>query len=107
MPRNAILGAQSPDELKTTFPILGAVFALGTRSDVEAKCIGLNAVPLEYLSDDLRRRQALENSLIVTELQVMQRRHQVHAISGQALADFAHGHPGDMAMNALAVEAEL
>ncbi|MCY1310486.1 hypothetical protein D9M70_606800 [compost metagenome] len=46
MPCNAILGAQSPYELKITFPVLGAVLALGTRSDVKGKRIGLNAVPL-------------------------------------------------------------
>ena len=54
----------------------------------------------------MRHRLALENPLIVAELQVVQRGHQVHAIAGQALADITHGHRYDVAMNAFAVMAE-
>ena len=50
MPRDAVLGAQPPDELKIIFAVLRAVFALGTRFDVEGKRIGLDAMPLEYLA---------------------------------------------------------
>ncbi|MNQ91092.1 hypothetical protein D3C85_1064590 [compost metagenome] len=107
VPGNTVLGAKPADELKIIFPVLGAVFALGTRFDVEGKRIRLDAMPLEYLGDDLRHCLALENPLIVAELQEVQRRHQVHAVAGQAFTDIARGYPRDMTMNTFAVEAEL
>ncbi|MNL16192.1 hypothetical protein D3C87_1372210 [compost metagenome] len=107
MPGDAVLGAQALDELEVAFPVLRAVLALGTGADMEGKRIGLNAVALEHLSDDLRHGQVLENPLVVAELQVVQRRNQGQVITGQALAGLPHQYVFDTAMKAFAIKTEL
>ena len=62
MPGDAVLGAQPLDELEVAFPVLRAVLALGAGADMEGKRIGLNAMALEHLSDDLRHGQAAGKS---------------------------------------------
>ncbi len=60
VPRDTILGTQPLDELEVIFRVLSAVPALVIRSDAEGESIGLNAMPLEDLSDNLRHRQVLK-----------------------------------------------
>jgi hypothetical protein len=69
---------------------LSAIFALGAGADIEGKRIGLNTVTLEHFGNDLRHRQVLENSLVVAELQVIQRRHQTQVVTGQAFTGLTH-----------------
>ncbi|MCY1458898.1 hypothetical protein D9M71_763210 [compost metagenome] len=71
------------------------------------KGIGLNTMALEHLSDDLRHRQVLENPLIVTELQVVQRWHQGQVIAGQACAGLADPDIFDPPVDAFAIQAKL
>ncbi|MNV03660.1 hypothetical protein D3C71_939380 [compost metagenome] len=92
MPCDAVLGTQTLDKLEIRFSVLSAIVAWGTGLDVEGKSVGQDAVPLEYLGDDLRHRLVLKNSMIVPELQIVQCRHQVHAVVVQAFADFISGH---------------
>ncbi|MNJ45703.1 hypothetical protein D3C77_408110 [compost metagenome] len=73
---------------------------------MEAKGIGLDAVALQHLSDNLRHRQLLENPLIVAELQVMQGRDQGQLIAGQACAGLLHPNVFDAAMQPFPVQAE-
>jgi hypothetical protein len=56
---------------------------------------------------DLRHRQILENPMIVTELQVVQHRHQGQVITGQAYSRFTRDHVFYSAMNTFAVKPEL
>ncbi|VVO81760.1 hypothetical protein PS903_01802 [Pseudomonas fluorescens] len=74
---------------------------------MEGKHIGQNAMAFEHLGDDLRDGQALENPLLVAELQIVQHRHQGQVIASQATTRLPHGHLFDTAMNAFAIEAEL
>jgi hypothetical protein len=74
---------------------------------MEGKGIGLNAVALEHLGDDLRHVHALKNPLVVAELQIVQRRYQGQVIASQAFARLAHQHIFDMPMYAFAIKAEL
>ncbi|VVP62176.1 hypothetical protein PS870_06539 [Pseudomonas fluorescens] len=54
VPGNPVLTAQSLDQFKIGFPVLSAIFTLGTGADLKGKGIRLNAVALEHLSDDVR-----------------------------------------------------
>lgn len=107
VPGDALLTAQALDELKITFPVLGAVFACWAAADMKGIGIGQNAVALEDLSNDLRDRQLLKDPLLVTELQVMQGRDQCQVITSQAWTGVAHPHIFDAAMQTFAIEAKL
>ncbi|MNN23622.1 hypothetical protein D3C81_1370270 [compost metagenome] len=73
---------------------------------MEAKGIGLDTMALEHLSDNLRHRQLLENSLVVAELQVIQRWHQRQVIAGQAGTGLLHPNVFDTAMQPFPVQTE-
>src|SRR5476649_2784099 len=107
VPRNSIFTAQPLDEIEVVFTVLSAVFTLWTGADMKGIRVGLDAVPVEYLGDDLRHCQVLEDPLVVAELQIVQSRHQGQVITGQALARFTHEHIFDAPMYTLAIQAEL
>lgn len=56
VPRNPALTAQPLDEFKVVFSVLSAVFALRAGADMKGKRIGLDAMSVEYLGDDLWHR---------------------------------------------------
>ncbi|MNF80433.1 hypothetical protein D3C84_626780 [compost metagenome] len=106
VPGNPVLTAQPPDQLVVAFKILSAVFTFRAGADMKDKSIGLNAMALEHLGNDLRHRQLLENPLVVAELQVVQCGHQGQLIAGQASAGFADQNIFDMPVNPFTLQAK-
>ena len=56
---------------------------------------------------DLRHRQILENPMMVTELQVVQHRHQGQVITGQVYSRITRDHVFYLAMNTFPAKPEL
>ncbi|KTC09853.1 hypothetical protein AO391_25735 [Pseudomonas marginalis ICMP 9505] len=75
VPRNPFLTAQPADEIEVTFSVLRAVLPLYSAADMEGVHIGLDAVAVEHLGDNLRHRQVLEDAVVMAELQIVQRGH--------------------------------
>jgi hypothetical protein len=66
----------------------------------------LNVVLLQYLRDNLRHRQMLENPLVGAQRQITQLRYDAQRIAGQALAGFALGDLISQPMNAQPIRAK-
>ncbi len=90
---DALFLTQALDEVQVGLVVLHAVLArrVDHRAEPEAVGIGLNAVFLEHLGDDLRHRQVLEDALVGAMGEVGQLRHEREAIAGQALTGFTLG----------------
>ncbi|MNT06455.1 hypothetical protein D3C72_1411210 [compost metagenome] len=106
VPGNAFFAAQSLNQREVAFEILSAVFARWAGADMKGKGISLDAMFLEHLGNDLWHGQLLENSLVVAELQVVQRRHQGQLVTGQALTGVSDPHIFDPPMQAFAIQAK-
>jgi hypothetical protein len=101
---DAFLFAQALDEVQVGFVVLHTVLALGidSRAELELVGVGLDAVLLQHLGDDLHHRQVLEDALVEAVRQVGQLRAQGDAVTGQALTGVALLDAIDSAMHAFA-----
>jgi len=101
---------QALDEVQVGFVVLHAILArrVDHRAELEAVGIGLDAMLLEHLGDDLRHAEVLEDALVDAMREIGQLRYERKAIAGQAFARFALGDAVDQAVNAHAggVESE-
>ena len=82
--------AQTLYEVQVALVVLHAILALGVdRAELELISVGLDAVFLEHLADDLLHRQMLEDALVGAMCQVGQLRHQGQSVARHALAGLA------------------
>ena len=88
---NAFLLTQALSEVQVALVVLHAVVPVGiNRWSAEELIATFNdAVLLQYLGDELRHCQVLENPLVGAQGQVTQLRHDAQFVAGQALPDSA------------------
>ena len=87
---NTFFFAQPLNQVQVIFVVLHAVITLRARLvELEAVGVAEDAVFFEDLRDDLRGRHLLEDARVAAQFQVLQLRHQGHAVAVQALAGLA------------------
>jgi len=94
--------AQTLNEVQVGFVVLHAILArwVDHRAELEAVGVGLDAVFLEHLGDDLRHAEVLEDALVGAVDEIGQLRHEREPVAGQALARFTLGDAVDQAVDA-------
>src|SRR5690606_13078710 len=105
---DAFFLAQALDEVQVALVVLHAVVARRVPgAELEALAAALeDAVFAQYLGDDLRHRQVLEDALVDAVAEPGQLRTQAQVVAGQALAGVALGAGMDLGVDALAVGIE-
>lgn len=107
---NPQLGTQALNERQVALAELHAIFTLRViTAQPELKAITVNPLPGQHLSNNLRHRLMLKNTLMAAVRQVRQMRRKTELVTRQAPARVALGYPIHQAMNAmpLIIEAQV
>src|SRR5690606_19040778 len=96
------------DEVQIGFAVLHAVLALRVlgRPQLKAITIGLDAIRLEHLGDDLRHAEVLVDLLVGSMGEIGQPRHQPQSVAGQTLAGLPLRDTNNLTVNTCAIGCE-